>query len=79
MRNIKATLAEQSGGNTHIVCVGDKNRLIIQRTHKDNIVLTCNNVGKRPPIFVEAAFIAEQVMSLGVEFDSAEIVFNRFK
>ena len=79
-KNIKATMEERpSDSNTAIVCVGDKNRIILQRTQRKNILLSFNEVGKQPPVFVEAAFIAQQILNSGLEYHSAEVVFNKFK
>lgn len=76
----KAILKERgTGGDTAIVCVGDKLRTVLQRTHRNNILLTFNEVGRKPPVFCEASFIAQQILDSGYEFDSAEIVYNRFK
>lgn len=41
--------------------------------------MTFNEVGKRPPVFVESTAIAHAILNSGLEFDSAEIIYNRFK
>lgn len=38
-----------------------------------------SEMGRKPPIFEEAAFIAEQVLDSGYEFDVGEICYNKFK
>ena len=38
-----------------------------------------NELGRKPPIFEEASFIAEQVLDSGYEFDSGEMMYNKFK
>lgn len=54
-------------------------RTILQRTYGKNLFLTFNEVGKRPPVFVEATAIAHTILNSGLEFSTAEIIFNRFK
>ena len=45
----------------------------------DNILAHMSEMGRKPPIFEEAAFIAEQVLDSGYEFDVGEICYNKFK
>ncbi len=79
-RNIRATLlATQDRSNTMVVCVGDKTRSIIQRFFRENLLLHFTDVGKKPPVFEEAMFVAQNILDSGFEYDSAEIVYNRFK
>ena len=68
-----------ANSTTNIVCIGDKVRTILQRKFRKNILLGFSEIGKKPPVFVEASFIARQILSTGVEFESAEIVYNKFK
>ena len=77
---VKAVLQERGGqSSTALVCVGEKLRSVLQRTHKNNILLSFSEVGKRPPVFSEASFIAQQILDSGYEFESGEIVYNQFK
>ena len=79
-KSIRATMAERAADSTtNIVCVGDKIRTIMQRYCRKNILLNFTNVGKKPPVFSEASFIAQQILSTGIEFESAEIVYNWFR
>ncbi len=68
-----------ANSNTGLVLIGDKLRGILKRTHRDNILLAFNEIGRKPPVFAEASFIAQEILNTGYEFDSAEIVFNTFK
>ena len=68
-----------ANSNTGLVLIGDKLRGILQRTHRNNILLAFNEIGRKPPVFAEASFIAQEILSTGYEFESAEIVFNTFK
>lgn len=44
-----------------------------------SILAHMSEMGRKPPIFEEAAFIAEQVLDSEYEFDVGEICYNRFK
>ena len=77
---VKAVMQERGGeSSTALVCVGEKVRSVLQRTHSNNILLSFSEVGRRPPLFTEAAFIAQQILDSGYEFESGEIVYNEFK
>lgn len=79
-RNIKAIMASRTGeAAVEMVCVGEKIRNIIQRFFRKNVTMHFNEFGKRPPVFMEASFVAQQVLDSGVEYDSAEVIFNKFK
>ena len=80
-RYIRSLMAErgQDASTTMFVCVGDKVRTILQRQFKNNILMHFTEIGRKPPLFTEANFVAEQILNSGIEYDSAEIVFNRFK
>lgn len=54
-------------------------RTILQRTQGKNIILSFTEVGKKPPVFAEATAMAHTILNCGVEFDTAEIIYNRFK
>lgn len=41
--------------------------------------MSFNEIGKKPPVFVEATAIAHTILNSGLEFDTAEIIYNRFK
>jgi len=69
----------EPAGNFKIVCVGDKSRTILQRTHRDNILFQVTEVGKKAPSFADATAVAQEILSSGYEFDSGNIFFNIFK
>lgn len=75
-RQIRNELQEK-GENIQVVCIGDKSRAILQRLYGKNIVLVANEVGRKPPTFLDAARIAEQISRQ--EYSSGKIVYNRFK
>jgi len=76
---IRNKTAEQTGINTKLVICGDKARTILQRTHSKDILFHINELGRMPPMFEEASFIAEQVLDTGYEFDAGEMLYNKFK
>ncbi|KAG7265624.1 hypothetical protein CRUP_023125 [Coryphaenoides rupestris] len=69
----------ESGKDVVVVNVGDKLRGILQRTHAKHIVMTCKEVGRKPPTFTDASIIATEVLNSGYEFDQGSIIYNRFK
>ena len=79
-RNIRATLGEtKDRSNTMVVCVGDKTRTIMQRFYRENLLMHFSEIGKKPPVFEDASFVAQNILDSGFEYESAEIVFNRFR
>lgn len=75
-RQIRNELQEKSD-NVKVVCIGDKSRAILQRLYGKNIVLVAKEVGRKPPTFLDAARIAEEISKH--EFAFGKIVYNRFK
>lgn len=81
VKAVKAMLAEESRESldTKIVAIGDKSRQQLQRVYASNILLTINDVGKKPPSFVDASTVAKAILNSGYEYDSGEVIFNKFK
>jgi len=65
--------------NHKLVICGEKVKAILQRTHGDHFIQTFNELGRKPPLFEEAAFIAEQIQTSGYEYDICKIYYNKFK
>lgn len=79
-KNIRGIMAARgTDSSAQIVCVGDKIRTIMQRFFRRNIMMHFANIGKKPPIFAEASFIAQEILNAGYDYESAEIVFNKFR
>lgn len=76
-RLIRNELAEDP--NIKVVCVGDKSRAILQRLYSQNIVMVCNEIGRLPPTFLDAAKLTNAVINLGYEYTDGKIVYNKFK
>ena len=77
-RTVKQELSEDPE-NTKIVCVGDKSRAILQRLYGKNIIFVAGEVGRKPPTFLDAAKLANQILTSGYDFSGGKIVYNRFK
>jgi len=78
-KGVKAYTAENPDVDTKVVICGDKAKSALQRTHPNNILCAFNELGRKPPLFEEAAFIAEQVVETGYEFDVCKMFYNKFK
>ncbi|KRZ03322.1 ATP synthase subunit gamma, mitochondrial, partial [Trichinella zimbabwensis] len=62
-----------------IVCVGDKSKAILTRVFPENILMTVNDIGKKPPTFEDARQIVQEILNSGYTFDQGDIYYNRFK
>lgn len=79
-KNIRGIMAARGGdASTQVVCVGDKVRTIMQRFFRKNVLMHFTDIGKKPPAFLEASFIAQAILKAGFDYDSAEIVYNKFR
>jgi F-type H+-transporting ATPase subunit gamma len=77
---VKAELKDKpADSNVKIVCVGDKSKMLLQRYHPQNIMLSMNEIGRKPPTFEDASIIAQAIMNSGYKFNQGDIYFNRFK
>jgi len=62
-----------------IVCIGDKSKAIMQRSHPSQILYTANEIGRAPPTFEDASIAAVNILNSGYDFDEGTVIFNRFK
>jgi len=69
----------ESDPNFRIICVGDKIKAQINRFFAKNFLLTCNDIGKRPPTFSDAARLAQGILDSGYNYQQGDIYVNRFK
>ena len=81
VKNIRTQLndGKQDLEGTKIIAIGDKSRTGLARTHPSNLLLSVNEVGKRSLVFGDASAIAQQLINSGFKYDSADIVYNKFK
>uniref|UniRef100_A0A0K0FN58 F-ATPase gamma subunit n=1 Tax=Strongyloides venezuelensis TaxID=75913 RepID=A0A0K0FN58_STRVS len=68
-----------AGVDYKVVAVGDKAKAGLQRLYAEHILLSGNDIGRAPPTFEDASMAAEAIMNSGYDFDSLEIIFNRFR
>ncbi|KAJ8047692.1 ATP synthase subunit gamma, mitochondrial [Holothuria leucospilota] len=85
---VKATMAEKGDtANVKMIIIGDKARtqlqrcllLFICRLYADNIMFSVNDYGRKTPAFEDASMVAGALLDSGYEFDTGEIIFNRFR
>ncbi|XP_015585227.1 ATP synthase subunit gamma, mitochondrial-like [Cephus cinctus] len=76
--SLKSNSALQS--ETKIICVGEKNRMILSRMYPNNIIWVANNVGKTSMTFHDAGAIGEQIKNSIDEYNIARtaIYYNKF-
>lgn len=79
-RMIKGIIAKaEDPNNIKIVCVGDKSRALLGRVFPNNVLLSYNNFGKRPPSFADAQEVAKDIIESGYNFEEGIVVYNKFK
>jgi len=78
-KGIKAYALENPDVNAKAILVGDKVKTALQKTHGDLILCNFNEFGRKPPLFEEAAFVAEQVLDSGYTYDTCKMFYNKFK
>jgi len=49
----------------------------VYRLYAQNIAVVANEVGRKPPTFLDASKVANELVQL--DFNSGKIVYNRFK
>lgn len=76
---IKAYVLANPDLNTKVIIAGDKVKAALHKTHPSYILSVMTELGRKPPLFEEAAFIAEQVLDSGYEFDVCKMFYNKFK
>lgn len=81
VKAIKSMLVDEKHQSldTKIVCIGDKSKSMLQRVYAKNILFSVNDVGKKNITFLDASGIANEILNSGYEFDSGEILYNKFK
>lgn len=45
----------------------------------DKLMMSFSEIGKKPPQFCEATFIAQEILDSGFQFDLGEMYYNWFK
>ncbi|KAG1445398.1 hypothetical protein G6F56_009929 [Rhizopus delemar] len=62
-----------------LVVLGDKPKAQLSRVFRKNLVVTFNQIGKDVPSFEEASSIVDVIKAQDVEYDTAKIIYNKFK
>ena len=76
---IKQAIADNpSNRNYRVACVGDKVRTILQRQYSGNILLSMSDVGRKMPTFADASFLVQEIFNTDYEFQSVDIIYNKF-
>ncbi|XP_060081347.1 ATP synthase subunit gamma, mitochondrial-like [Ylistrum balloti] len=79
-KSIKAEMADEKTANSaKLVLVGDKAKAILQRPFAKNMLLSFNEIGKKPPLFQDAATVAQSILDSGFKFDVANMYYNTYK
>lgn len=74
---VRLKLAENPDAD---VCVmGEKCRAQLSRSHPQNMALSFAGIGKDLPSFAVAQTVANEILSLGNDYDTIEIVYNNYK
>jgi len=76
---VKAYQSDNPDANTKLVLCGDKVKMALQKIYPQSILCAFNELGRKPPLFEEASFIAETIVDTGYEFDVCKMFFNKFK
>jgi F-type H+-transporting ATPase subunit gamma len=80
VRAIKADVPKKPPG-THLkfIAIGDKSRAMLSRLYRKDMLMHFVEIGKRPPMFADAATVALEVLKCGFEFDNAYLYHNIFR
>lgn len=80
VKYIRAMIEEEGPSTeTKIIVVGDKAKGILQRTLSQNLLMSFNEYGKRPPCFADAALVANAILNCSYTYDRASLIFNTFR
>lgn len=79
VKAIRAKMAQSNLEDTRIICVGDKSRGMLARNYAKQLLMHFADVGKKPPTFQDASFVANEVLACDFQFDFGTLYFNRFK
>ncbi|KAF9544470.1 atp3 gamma subunit of the F1 sector of mitochondrial F1F0 ATP synthase [Mortierella hygrophila] len=76
----KATrrLIAVDGASSGVIVLGDKAKNQMSRSHRSDIQMSFNQIGKAIPTFAEASAAADTIKSSGIKFDTATIIYNEF-
>ncbi|CAE6517323.1 unnamed protein product [Rhizoctonia solani] len=73
----KRALADNQGQGS-VVVLGEKSKSQLSRSSAKNLELSFSQIGREVPSFADAAEIADKIITSGIEFDSVNLIYNRF-
>lgn len=59
--------------------IGDKAKTQLNKQHGDKLAVHFNAIGRTPPTFDEASFIAEEILKARPDFDGGVLIYNHFQ
>jgi len=78
MKAIRTAVPQKPAGTElKVIAVGDKQRQLMGRLFGDKVQCHFVELGKKPPVFMDAAEIAQAI--LAQDYDCGHLYFNRFK
>jgi len=80
VRAIKADVPKKAAGtNVKYIAVGDKARAMLSRLYRKDMLMHFVEIGKRPPVFEDAAIVAQEILKAGFQFDVGQLYHNIFR
>ncbi|GAB6029900.1 ATP synthase subunit gamma, mitochondrial [Chamberlinius hualienensis] len=76
---IKGIMNEGDREKIKLIFVGDKVRMQLQRLFSKNILMHFQELGKKPPVFFDGSFVAQNILNSGYKFDQGVVIYNRFR
>jgi len=68
------------GDSDHdLFILGDKAKAQLVSQHQDKFNVHINEIGRLPPTFDEALFVAQEILKVKPNFDNGVIIYNRFQ
>jgi len=59
--------------------MGDKARAMLARLYRNEMMMHFVDIGKRPPVFEDAAIVALEILKCGFQFDVGQLYHNIFR
>jgi F-type H+-transporting ATPase subunit gamma len=80
VRAIKADIPQKPAGtNVKMIAIGDKSRAMLGRLYSKDMLMHFVEIGKRPPLFGDAAIVALEILKSGFQFDVGQLYHNIFR
>jgi len=80
VKAVKANMAErEDNSETRLILIGDKSKTMLQKLYGNNIILSFNDIGKKPPSFGDASQVTQMILDSNCKFDNAVMYYNTFR